>query len=360
MRRKTKIRLNPSVIAVYLSVFILVVALIFVGYREPQATKPVANAVDNSQIAKDSESLVDDVVATSVAANVAQSVNLPIANSVSSLAITTRAVSEFTQSDTSELSKPQIISSGDSNRLVTNYTVKAGDTVDSVSNQFNISAQTIKWANNLTSNSLIAGSTLKILPVDGVLYTVRAGDTVESLASRYGVNQTRLVLFNDLDVSGLTLGTQIILPDANLPNEERPGYVAPVANYFYGANGTGFGGQTWRIGVGTGPCPTYAFGNCTCYAYNRRVQLGLPVGKRWGNAGTWAHYAAAEGLHVSRAPSVGAIMVSSGHVAIVEQILPNGDLSISEMNAYVSGGGFNLVSGRIVLAGNAGQYWYVQ
>jgi len=175
--------------------------------------------------------------------------------------------------------------------------------------KFGISVQTIKYANNLTGNDLIVGSTLKILPVDGVLYTVKSGDTIDSLAERYSVNKTRLILFNDLDVSGLKLGDQIILPEATLPTEERPGYVAPqnYYNYFYGSTGAGFGGQTWHIGVGTGPCPTYAFGNCTCYAYSRRVQLGLPVGERWGNAGTWAYYAVSEGLHVSHTPSAGAI-----------------------------------------------------
>lgn len=362
MRHKTKIKFNPSIIAVYLSVFVFVIAMIFVGYRTPKATDSVANAVEKSQIAQDDESLVDDVIATTVAASVAQSTNLPIANSVSNLAITTRVISEFAQNDASEVVKPQIVDSEDSNRSITNYKVKSGDNIDSLAKKFNISIQTIKWANNLTGNDLIVGSTLKILPVDGVLYTVQSGDTVDSLAERYGVNKTRLVLFNDLDVSGLKLGGQIILPEANLPTEERPGYVAPqvATNYFYGVTGTGFGGQTWRIGIGTGPCPTYAFGNCTCYAYNRRVQLGLPVGERWGNAGTWAYYAAAEGIHVSHTPSAGAIMVDPGHVAIVEKVLPNGDLSISEMNAYVAGGGFNIVSGRIVPAGNVGQYWYVR
>jgi surface antigen len=48
-----------------------------------------------------------------------------------------------------------------------------------------------------------------------------------------------------------------------------------------------------------------------------------------------------------------------GHVAIVEKILPNNDLSISEMNAYVPGGGWNVVSGRIVSAAVAGQYLYI-
>lgn len=337
--------------------------MIFLGYSEPKKSSSVASAVENTQQPiQIEETAVDEVVATNVAASIAQSVNLPVANSVVNLAISTQAISEFAQTSASEVLKPQIIDSETSSRLVANYKVKSGDNITALAKKFNISVQTIKWANNLTSDSLIVGSTLKILPVDGIIYTIQSGDTAASLADKYGVDKTRLVLFNDLEVSGLKAGTQIVLPDAILPTEERPGYIAPqtAVNYFYGATGTGFGGRTWYISTGTGSCPTYAFGNCTCYSYNRRVQLGLPVGQHWGNAGSWAHYAAADGLQVSHTPSVGAIMVDPGHVAIVESILPSGDLSISEMNAYVSGGGFNIVSGRIVLAGNVGQYWYIK
>ena len=49
----------------------------------------------------------------------------------------------------------------------------------------------------------------------------------------------------------------------------------------------------------------------------------------------------------------------AGHVAIVESISDNGDVSVSEMNAYVSGGGFNVVSGRKISAALAGQYLYI-
>jgi surface antigen len=231
--------------------------------------------------------------------------------------------------------------------------------------QFGISAQTIEWANNLTGDALVVGSQLRILPVDGVLYSVKSGDTIDSIATKYAVDKERLVLYNDLDVSGLQPNTSIILPSAVLPGNERPGYVAPVVavendfNEYYGFSGTGFGGSTWRIGVGTPDNGLYAHGNCTLYAYNRRHALGLPVGDHWGNAYSWAAMAASDGYVVNRTPGVGSIMASSGHVAIVESLLPNGDISISEMNAYVPGGGYNIVSGRIVIAGNVGQYWYI-
>lgn len=271
----------------------------------------------------------------------------------------------MSQPDASTISKPQLVGVDNGVRSVISYSVADGDTIDSIATKFNLSKQTIKWANNMTSDSLTVGSKLKIPPVDGVLYTVKAGDTIDSIAKKYDVDKTRLVLYNDLDLGGLKAGDQIILPAGVLPNNERPGYVAPVVTFSsYVGQGTGFGGRTWYIKTGTATLAgnTYAHGNCTAYAYDRRVEMGLPVSNQWGNAVTWAARAASEGLKVDRTPSVGAIMQNGGgfgHVAIVESVLPNGDVSVSEMNAYVAGGGYNVVSGRIILAANAGQYLYI-
>jgi len=365
-RHKAKFKLKPAVIAVYASTFVLIVSMVFIGYHQPQDSSVVANATNVNTSNKIIQTSVDDVVATDVAANVAMVANLPVAKSVANMAVSAQTKSEFSQPDSSGTVKPQLIGSDTTNRSVISYTAKAGDTVPILAAQFKISNETIKWANNLTSDALPAGSVLRILPVDGVLYAVKDGDTIDSLVTKYGVDKNRLILYNDLEVSGLAPNTSIILPSAVLPGNERPGYVAPYVapantntnNYFYAGTGTGFGGKTWRIGVGTAEGP-YAHGNCTLYAYNRRMQLGLPIGGDWGNAGSWAQGARNDGLLVNNSPSAGAVMQEWGHVAIVESVLPDGSLSISEMNAYVSGGGYNIVSGRIVPAGNVGQYLFI-
>ena len=360
-RKRVKAKIKPSIVAVYASTFILIIAMVFIGYNEPKNSSSVANTGNVNILNTENKTSVDDVVATSVAASVAQSANLPIATSIANLAISVQTKSEFTQTDGTNVEKPQLIEVDNTNRSVTSYIVKVGDTVDSLAAQFNISKETIKWANNLTSDTLIIGSSLKIVPVNGVIYTVKAGDTVDSIATKYSVDKTRLILYNDLDVNNqVVVGSTIILPSANLPSNERPGYVAPVVNnYYYSGDGTGFGGKTWYISTGTPDNGLYSHGNCTLYAYNRRKQLGLPVGDHWGNAGSWATRAAAEGLQVDHSPSAGSIMTSSGHVAIVEEVLANGDIRISEMNTFVAGGGYNIVSGRIMIAGNTGQYWYI-
>jgi surface antigen/Mor family transcriptional regulator len=363
-RRKSGFpKIKPSVMATYFGVFAIVVAVVAVGSYVPETNPVVANAIYSKSTIKNEQSSVDSVVATTLAASVAQSVNLPIATSVANLAVSAQTQSEFAQASALNNTKPQITISSSENRSVIKYTVKSGDTIEALAKKYKISTQTIKWANDMTSNTLTVGDVIRILPIDGVLYDVKSGDTIASISKKYGVDKTRLVVYNDLDVSGLKSNTSIILPDGILPTTERPGYVAPVVINYFASTGTGFGGQTWYISTGTPDNGLYAHGNCTLYAYNRRVQLGLPVGDHWGNANAWAYNASLAGLTVSRTPTVGAIMQNGGylgHVAIVESILPNGDLSVSEMNAYVSGGGYNIVSGRTVPAGNIGQYLFIK
>lgn len=50
-----------------------------------------------------------------------------------------------------------------------------------MSSQFKVSDQTIKWANNLTSDALEDGRDLIIPPVDGVVYVAKDGDTAGSV-----------------------------------------------------------------------------------------------------------------------------------------------------------------------------------
>lgn len=315
----------------------------------------------------ETDTAVNDVVASTIAASVANSTNLSVAPSVTSLAISTQIESELPTADNASIAKPQIIQVSAASRDITVYTVQPGDTVESLATRFNITKDTIKWANNLTSDALTPNTKLDILPRNGIVYTVKSGDTIDSIATKYGSTASSITTFNDLEISGLTTGLKIIVPNGVLPNTERPDYVAPVvysSTYTVGYS-SGFNGQTWRIRVGTPMYAgnTYAIGNCTAYVFDRRTELGLGVGKFWGNATTWDNAAVAAGYRVSNTPSVGAIIQNEGgygHVGIVEEILPNGDLRLSEMNAYVAGGGWNIVSGRILPAENVSQYAYIQ
>jgi surface antigen len=86
------------------------------------------------------------------------------------------------------------------------------------------------------------------------------------------------------------------------------------------------------------PNDTYAWGNCTYWAFAMRVQAGDPIPTTWGNANTWALRALADGYIVDHTPSVGVVMATTagdlGHVAYVTAVDPvTGSWTISEMNA---------------------------
>lgn len=368
--RKTQGSISGSTIASYIGVFLLVVVMVAIGYRPPvqQNSTVKADAKTSTNITQPStiaaQASVDPVVATTIASSLAESTDMPISNNVANLSQSLAVESVLAQTDTNVISKPQIVQPTASGRTVHSYTTVRGDTVQSIASKYNLSATTIKWANNLTSDALEPNRKLKILPTDGILYTVRSGDTINSIANKYGADRNSLVAYNDLELSGnVRAGVRIIVPGGTLPSTERPGYVAPATNagVSYGNYGGGYGSAySGAISAGN----RYAWGNCTWYVYERRVQLGLPVGSFWGNASTWAYNARSAGLTVNGTPSAGAIMANGGgygHVAIVESVNPGKSITISEMNGYRFGGGFARVGHGSISWGEAtsGYYQYI-
>ena len=344
--------------------------MIAIGYQPPERISASASAVDTSKssstVTPQARTVsVDDVIAASVAANIAETANLPIATNVANLSQSLTAESVLAENESNIVTKPQIVEASADSRTVREYVAKAGDTVPDIARRHGLSPETVKWANNLSSDAVEEGRNLKILPVNGVLYTVSASDTIDSLTRRYGANGAQLVAFNDLEINGLTQRAQIIIPDGELPETERPGYVAPRpavnAGLNYGSYSGGSGtANHYAATVGN----RYAFGNCTWYAYERRAQLGRPVGSFWGNAATWAIYAQSAGYTVNSTPAPGAVMQNGGgygHVAVVESVNPGVSVTISEMNGYRFGGGFNRIgTGQISWAeATSGFYRYI-
>lgn len=99
---------------------------------------------------------------------------------------------------------------------------------------------------------------------------------------------------------------------------------------------------------------SYPYGQCTWYAYERRKELGLPVGSFFGNGGMWGASALALGYLVDNRPQVGDIVSfqpgqewadpTYGHVAIVEKVNDDGSIEISEMNVK----GVGVISTRTI------------
>jgi LysM repeat protein len=60
---------------------------------------------------------------------------------------------------------------------------------------------------------------------------VKDGDTVDSIATKYKADPARITAFNNLELAGVAKDQKIIIPDGDLPETERPGYVAPRPTY---------------------------------------------------------------------------------------------------------------------------------
>ncbi len=102
----------------------------------------------------------------------------------------------------------------DNRPLVTSYTVVSGDTLSGIAAKFDISSNTIRWANDLTEKSSIrVGQTLTILPVTGIQYTVKKGDTISGIALKFDVKQSDILDFNDISGDKIVPGASLIIPD---------------------------------------------------------------------------------------------------------------------------------------------------
>lgn len=99
--------------------------------------------------------------------------------------------------------------------LISVYTVHPGDTVSIVAKMFNVSPNTVLWANDLKKGAALKpGETLVILPITGVQHVVKKGDTIKSLAKKYGGDVEEMATYNDLDLSkDLIVGSTIIVPN---------------------------------------------------------------------------------------------------------------------------------------------------
>lgn len=126
----------------------------------------------------------------------------------------------------------------DVQKIIVEYIVESGDTLSSIAQKFNVSVNTILWANNLTQASTIKpGQKLIIPPVSGVIHYVKAGDTVSEIAKKYKVKTEEIISFNELsNENDIFSGDILIVPNGIISSVPTPGYApvwVPLAkNYF--------------------------------------------------------------------------------------------------------------------------------
>lgn len=110
------------------------------------------------------------------------------------------------------------------------YTVKKGDTLYGISNQFGVSVVDLKNLNNLKDNNLKIGQVLKISQSSGtnpdstINYIVKKGDSLYAIARVYKTTVQEIQKLNNLKSNALSIGQELKIPEnyvndasANLP-----------------------------------------------------------------------------------------------------------------------------------------------
>ena len=266
-----------------------------------------------------------------------------------------------TDYDTSSVTKQQIIETNDiTTHDVLTHTVKDDETIESIARDYGVNVNTIKWANDLTSDTLAKDDKLSIPPVDGVLHKVEDGDTVKKLAEKYDATEDDIIAFNDAEIDGLKEGRKIVIPNGTKPDPvvSSPTYAsAGTSSYSYTPRpsyGSSYNYMTHYTAYSS--TSTYSRGWCTDWAAYRAAQLGNPVQNRWGNANSWDSGAAAAGYYVGSKPKVGAVFQSdygwAGHVGVVEAVSADGTkIKYSDMNGLAGWGNAAVTKDWVSAAG---------
>lgn len=98
------------------------------------------------------------------------------------------------------------------------YTVKAGDSISTITRRFGLSnISTLIAINNISNvKTLRSGQKLKIPSIDGLVHKVENGESLNSLSVKYHVSVEELLDANDLSSETLAVGTELFIPGAKL------------------------------------------------------------------------------------------------------------------------------------------------
>lgn len=314
----------------FVNLFLVLVIAVFVlnGSKQTSAAAGLLTADTSNS----SYNPLDQVSSVAIALNVAEVSNLPETTAINNQAQTALANQAMDTNSGTIITKPTIVQTAlKSKANIVSYVSKPGDSATSLATKFGVTSQSIEWSNGLTSATINPGTILYIPPVNGIVYIVKAGDTPASLAATYHASEAQIIAYNDAELNGLHVGERIIIPSGTIA----------TANL---ADGSG-GNSDTTSSLMSSFSPTYGYngydyGYCTWY-----VATQVPVPNNWGNASSWAYYAALSGWNVDLKPTVGAIAQTpfaaggEGHVAIVTAVNADGSqIQIKDMNGIAGWG----------------------
>jgi murein DD-endopeptidase MepM/ murein hydrolase activator NlpD len=122
-------------------------------------------------------------------------------------------------------SRNPVTVAAEGSRPVQEVTIQDGDTLATMANYYDVSIEAIAYASGITdTQSLQLGQKLVIPPAEGALYTVKEGDTVDSVASLFKVDPSVIMSYNRLyfEPEHFAPGLRIFVRGAALPALREP------------------------------------------------------------------------------------------------------------------------------------------
>lgn len=256
------------------------------------------------------------------------------------------------------------------------YDVKPWDSIARIAEKFWVTRNSILWANNLWSNSVIQpGDVLKVPPVSGVIHTVASGETLSTIAKKYGIDEKIIKQQNNIGEDSVVVKWKaLVIPGAEKIEVIKPAppkvlatakWTSKISNSWNSDGGYTFSWYAASEYVSDGgsyelvkrkPQHTFYWGNCTWFvAQYKNVNW-------WGNAKDWLKNAANKWHDTGSTPTLGSIVVffwkgynpRYGHVWIVTEV-SDSHIIVKDMNYRK----LNEVTVRKVPKNDGAIKWYI-
>lgn len=110
--------------------------------------------------------------------------------------------------------------------IIQTYTVKAGDTLYGISNQFGVSVTELAELNSIKGSNLQVGQVLNIPSKSGTnpnnlfMYTVVKGDSLYKIAQKYNTTVQAIIDLNYLKNTNLSVGQILRIPEMYTPEDQ--------------------------------------------------------------------------------------------------------------------------------------------
>lgn len=175
-----------------------------------------SNIVTSKDIAQIASTVADYTSSDDKKNQINQAIQSQKENKPSDLALIQNSYLEKTNTPVTEISEI-------TRKNVIVHLVKADETLWSIADKYEISADTIKWSNGMDdSGTIIEGQEIYIMPMDGIYYTVQDGDSLSSIAEKYKSSLDDIHRWNNLTNDEVSIGQKIILPGGEVPPPPKP------------------------------------------------------------------------------------------------------------------------------------------